>query len=159
MKKGLLILIVAIVTGLAAFAFMRSQKRMESDRPAASLLETMPELAWLRKDLKLTDQQFGKISELHAAYRPKCEEMCDQIYRAHLRMDEAAQGATSVTPALEAAIADHVRIHAECQRAMLDHLYRTAAELDKKQAARYLDTMLPYALDFSHSEPNGGGEH
>jgi len=49
-----------------------------------------------------------------------------------------------------AAISDHARIHAESQEAMIGHLYRTAAVLDKDQAKRYLTIMLPYALDFSH---------
>jgi RNA polymerase sigma-70 factor (ECF subfamily) len=39
---------------------------------------------------------------------------------------------------------------------MLEHLYETAAVLEEAQGRRYLDAMLPYALDFKYSEPNGG---
>ena len=35
---------------------------------------------------------------------------------------------------------------------MLNHLYETAATLSPEQSRRYLETMLPYALDFTHSE-------
>ena len=31
------------------------------------LLDSIPELAWLRVDLKLSDAQFAKASELHVA--------------------------------------------------------------------------------------------
>lgn len=153
MKRGLLVLLFALITGVCAFALMRSQKA--AGHSGAPLLDVMPELAWVREDLDLTDLQFAKVSELHAAYRPKCVEMCRLIAEAHERMNAAARDADGISPALEVEIKDHARIHAECQRTMLDHLYRTAAVLDENQARRYLDTMLPYALDFSHSEPEG----
>ena len=156
MKKGILILILAIVAGVVAFAVMRAH-RIDSSKGA--LLDNMPELTWLRSDLELTDSQFAKVTELHVAYRPQCMEMCHRILEAHERLDRAAHPGTAVTAELKAAIADHARIHAECQEAMMEHLYRTAAVLDEGQAKRYLKTMLPYALDFSHSEPEGVHEH
>lgn len=152
MKKGILVLVLAIVAGVAAFCLMRSHK-VEASRGV--LLDNMPELAWLHTDLKLTDSQFAKVTELHVAYRPQCVEMCHRILEAHERLDRAAQAGEAVTAELKAAITDHARIHAECQEAMIEHLYRTAAVLDRDQAKRYLKTMLPFALDFSHSEPEG----
>jgi hypothetical protein len=79
--------------------------------------------------------------------------MCNRIVEAHERLERIADEAKGVSPELEVAISDHARIHAECQTEMLEHLYDTAALLDEEQAKLYLDTMLPYALDFSHSEP------
>jgi hypothetical protein len=99
------------------------------------------------------------VTELHVAYRPQCAEMCHRILEAHERLDRAAFSSDVVTAELKAVIADHARIHAECQEAMIAHLYRTAAVLDERQAKRYLKTMLPFALDFSHSEPEGVHEH
>lgn len=159
MKKGLLILMLAILTGVVTFTYVRSRPQVPRDHPAATLLEELPELAWLRKDLKLTDAQFEKVSELHVAYRPKCEEMCEQIARAHQRMDVAAQDSTGLTPELEAALADHAETQAACQKSMLDHLYRTAAVLDEDQARRYLETMVPYALGSTHHESRGARRH
>lgn len=156
MKKGFLVLVLAIVAGVAAFGLMRSHK-IEASRGA--LLDNMPELAWIRSDLKLTDSQFAKVTDLHVAYRPQCVEMCHRILEAHERLDRAAHSGQAVTAELKAAIADHAKIHADCQEAMIEHLYRTAAVLDKDQAKRYLNTMLPYALDFSHSEPEGVHDH
>jgi len=160
MKKALLVLGLAVVTGICTFAIMRSLKENEPvDHSGASLLEAMPELSWLRQELNLTDLQFEKVSELHSAYRPKCIEMCKLIEEAHGRLERFADEAKEVSPELEAEIADHAKIHSECQMAMLEHLYETAALLDEEQANLYLETMLPYALDFSHSEPKDGGEH
>ncbi|MES2437506.1 MAG: periplasmic heavy metal sensor [Verrucomicrobiota bacterium] len=149
MKKGLFILAVALLAGVMAFYLMRSHKIAQSQGP---LVDSMPELAWVRTELKLTDEQFAKVSQLHAAYRPKCVEMCRRISDAHEKIEGFARKDRKVSPELDDAIHEHARIHVECQQAMLKHIYETAAALDENQAARYLETMLPYALDFTHSE-------
>jgi chromosome segregation ATPase len=119
----------------------------------------MPELAWLRKELKLTDEQFAKVSELHAAYRPKCEEMCQQISLAHEKLEEAARAAREMSPELQAALREHAETHARCQQAMLKHIYETAEVLDKGQASRYLEMTLPFALDSTASGSEPGNLH
>jgi hypothetical protein len=149
MKRGIFIFTAALLAGLVAFCLMRSHKMAVGHE---SMVDSMPELAWVRKDLKLTDAQFAKVSELHAAYRPKCAEMCRRISDAHEKMESLTRKDRKLTPELQEAVREHAVIHAECQQAMLKHLYETAAVLDEKQAARYLDTMLPYALDFTQSE-------
>lgn len=151
MKRVFLVLVLALAAGLGSFMWMRSHHIVETHHE--TLLESMPELAWLRKELDLNDSQFEKVRDLHAAYLPECSAMCQRIAEAHVRLDEASQGKTEVTPELKSAIADHSRIHAECQERMLAHLYETARILDADQAERYLEVMLPYALDFSQSEP------
>jgi Spy/CpxP family protein refolding chaperone len=153
MKRGAIILVLAVLAGICAFCLMRWHKL--SVPPTSSLLEAMPELAWMREELDLTDDQFAKVSELHAEYRPTCVEMCERIAQAHERLEAAAHSSDQISDELRAAIADHAQIHADCQEAMVGHLYRTAATLNKEQAQHYLETMLPYALDFSHSEPEG----
>lgn len=149
MKKGLIFLAVALLAGGMAFCFMRSRKIAERQ---GSLLDSMPELAWVRTDLKLTDEQFTKVSDLHVGYRPKCMEMCRAISEAHEKIERMAGKSREFSPELEAALREHAEIHVQCQAAMLKHIYQTAAAMDEKQASRYLETMLPFALDFSHSE-------
>jgi flagellar motility protein MotE (MotC chaperone) len=151
MKRILIVIVVALVAGVCAFSWTRSQRVPHHD--SSVLLETMPELAWLRDDLKLTDSQFAQVSKLHAAYLPECADMCQRIADAHERLDEAARGQREVTAELKSVVEEYAKIHAECQERMLAHLYETARILDAKQAERYLEVMLPYALDFSHSEP------
>ncbi len=146
MKKGLLIFVLALVTGIACFCVTRFHCHYAHKEV---LLDSMPELAWLRAELKLTDDQFAKASELHAAYRPTCEEMCHNITQSQARLESLARSGRGMTPDLLEAIRDNARVHAECQQKMLEHLYQTAALLDEKQAARYLQTMVPHALDSS----------
>jgi len=146
MKKGLFILILALAAGAAAFVVARSHRQAAHNE---ILLDSMPELTWLRTELKLTVAQFRQASELHNAYRPVCEQMCRNITEAHTELGNLAQTGRGMNPELTAAIQHHARVHAECQEKMLEHLYQTAALLDDKQAARYLETMIPHALDSS----------
>jgi len=144
MKKGIVILVLALAAGILAYYVTRSHQETAHKEV---LLDSIPELAWLRGELKLTDDQFAKASELHAAYRPKCAEMCRNIAEAHAKLEALAMTGRKLTPELLEAIREHARVHAECQQKMLEHLYQTAELLDDKQAERYLATVLPHALD------------
>ncbi|WP_052573331.1 periplasmic heavy metal sensor [Haloferula sp. BvORR071] len=156
MKKPLLVFLFLLLAGAAAFCLTRS---VRSTSHKGALLDKMPELAWVRTELGLSDEQLAKVSELHAAYRPKCEAMCQRILEAHQKLDHLAAKDQGITDELKAAIREHADIHAECQEAMLKHLYETAGQMDSRQAAKYLKAMLPYALDFSHSEPSSVHRH
>ncbi len=151
-KYGIVLVILALLVGSACFFIARSHQAQSRHEV---LVDNLPELEWVRSELKLSDEQFEKVRELHIGYRPKCIEMCRQIRKAHERLEDASRDADGLTPDLKAAIEDHARVHAECQEKMLEHLYETAAVLDEEQANHYLKVMLPFALDFSHSEPGG----
>ena len=148
MKKGLFILALSLLAGVAAFFFMRSHM-MESE---GSLADSMSELGWFRQDLKLTGKQLTEVSNLHAAYRPKCEEMCECISESQEKIEALASKNRKMTPELVDAIREHDEILAECQQTMLKHIYETAEAMDENQAARYLKTMIPYALNLAHND-------
>lgn len=150
MKRGIIILLIAIVAGAAAFCLIRSQKL--ADRQHV-MLDSMPELTWVKSNLKLSDGQFQKVSDLHAAYRPKCMEMCRRIAAAHEKVEDLIRKNPAVTPELEKAILEHAAIHADCQQAMLNHIFETAGVMDREKAALYLKEVVPFALDFRNSEP------
>lgn len=152
MKKGVVIFLVALLAGLLAFCTMRCHKAAEIPHGEGIALDAMPELAWLRSELKLTEAQFLKVRELHVAYRPKCTEMCRRIAEAREKIEGIASAYRVITPEYKAVLNEHAALHVECQEAMLTHLYETAATLDPEQSKRYLETMLPFALDFTHSE-------
>jgi Spy/CpxP family protein refolding chaperone len=64
-----------------------------------------------------------------------------------------------ITPEYEAALKEHGDLQITCQQAMLRHLYQTAALLTPEQSQRYLQTVLPCALDFSPDAPGEGHHH
>lgn len=155
-KWGLGILILAVACG--AITFWAARSLIVEDRHEA-LLDDLPALEWVRKEFALNDEQFDQVRKLHLSYRPKCVEMCDRIRKAHAGISAAVSNHSEMSPDLVDAINEHARVHAECQQAMLEHLYETAAVLDDAQGRRYLDAMLPYALDFKSSEPEGHHGH
>lgn len=147
--KALFILIGILTSGVLAFCLMRNL-RMPSRGDV--LLHRMPELEWVRSELKLTDEQLKKVAQLHMDYQPECERLCNRISQAHEQIEELAKAGRGMTPELDAALRERSAVHLECQRTMLGHIYRTASLLDERQSAQYLDSVLPYALDYKHSE-------
>jgi hypothetical protein len=147
--KALFILIAILAAGALAFCLMRNHRMpVRGD----ALLDTMPELGWVRSELKLTDEQFKKVAQLHIDYRPECVKMCHRISQAHEQIEQVAKTARGMTPELDAVLREHAAIHLECQQTMLGHIYKTAALMDQRQSEKYLEKVLPYALDFTHSE-------
>jgi hypothetical protein len=78
MKKGILILVLGLVAAAAAygcvyFACMSSARSMQQT--------DKPELVWLKDEFNLSDTEFKRVSELHAAYLPQCQEMCRKLTR------------------------------------------------------------------------------
>lgn len=144
MKSGLFILAIAVIAGCLAFFATRGKPQAVND---ALLLDSLPELVWLRTELQLTDEQFAKVGELHRAYRPVCAEMCRNIAESEAAVARLASARSGMTGDLAQAIEDHGRVIAACKRSMLDHLYQTASLMDENQARRYLEVTLPLALD------------
>ena len=152
MKNGLLILAVAVIAGMLAFLASRSKTSHEAD---PVLLDSLPELAWLRNDLELSDDQFAKISSLHRAYRPVCIEMCQQIAESEAAVAKLARDhEAGMKDELTQAIENHGRVIAACKRRMLEHLYETASFMNDHQARRYLEVTLPLALDSARGGTN-----
>jgi len=147
MKKGLLILGLAIAGGILAF-FLTHSKSMTNTDPV--LLDSMPELVWLRTDLKLSDEQLSKVEQLHLNYRPVCAEMCKRISESRANVSELARTQDAMSEDLAEAIEKHGQVIAECKRSMLAHIYQTAALMDEQQAQRYLEITIPLALDSAH---------
>jgi hypothetical protein len=144
MKKGLLILLAAIVAGVLAFFLSRGQLPPAHQ---SVLLDSMPELAWLRTDLKLTEEQFSKVEQLHRDYRPLCAEMCRRIRESEAAVAKLASTQGSMSDELIRAIENHGHVIASCKRSMLEHMYHTASVMNEHQAQRYLEVSLPLALD------------
>jgi len=80
--------------------------------------EKYPELVWLKKEFNLSDAEFTRIAELHAAYQPCCGEMCQKIAAKNAEVREALAKSGGITPEVEQKLAEAAAIRAECQKAM-----------------------------------------
>lgn len=154
MKRGLVILIGSVLLAVVAFLVSHSitESRVARERGSHEPENHLPELDWLRHEFELSATEFERVSALHFEYLPTCESLCARIAAARGKVRELILKGTSVTPELEAALRDEAALRAECQVAMLRHLYVTAGALPPEKADAYLETMLPEVMAMT-SEP------
>ena len=143
MKRGVLILLLGVIAAAVGYCCVYLMRTS----PARSL-ERMeePELAWLREEFHLSDTEFTRVSELHAAYLPECRKMCDQVAAQNARLDTLLPGATNVTPEIQAVFTESARLRAECQRRMLQHFFQVSQTMPPEQGRRYLAWVKEKAL-------------
>jgi hypothetical protein len=150
-KRGVLILVLGLLLAATAygcvyFACTSCARSLEhSDKP---------ELAWLKDEFGLSDAEFRRVSELHAAYLPQCREMCRKIDAQNTEMQELLAGATNATPEMDAALTEAARLRSECQRMMLNHFFKVSQTMPPEQGRRYLAWVKKKAFlpDYGMSE-------
>ncbi|MFN0129974.1 MAG: periplasmic heavy metal sensor [Verrucomicrobiales bacterium] len=161
MRRGLVILLLALLFGVTGFALVRWQQHMADHAHARGYAQHggdghHAELDWLIAELEVNDEQLEKIRALHVAYHPVCEALTHRLEASHRKLDELTASASSVSPELESALEEHATVHLDCQRAMFKHFYETAECLSPSQSQKYLEKMLPFV--FLHGAA-GSGAH
>lgn len=137
MKKSGIILLAGLAAGLLAYACLYFTGSGRGSNTAG----TAPELAWLKSEFRLSEEQFARVAELHAAYRPTCAEMCRRIDEKNAALQKLLAATNSVTPEIQAALAAAARVRTECQAAMLAHVFEVSRAMPPEQARRYLAFM------------------
>ena len=147
MKRSIIILVTALAVGLCMFLSFRlilapraSESAKTMPKQSGSLL---PELQWLHGWLHLDDRQMEKVTALHHAYLPKCEELCHRVYLSNEDILALSAHSTTVDSRVRSAMDARARLTVECQQALLEHVYQTAACLRPEQSRKYLDLMVP----------------
>ncbi|MBL9152875.1 MAG: hypothetical protein JNK37_10330 [Verrucomicrobiales bacterium] len=154
MKRGLVVLAGSILLAVIGFLSSRSlpvPRTVHGGMPHQAGAH-FPELEWLRREFDLSETEFERVSSLHLAYLPTCEALCEKIAAARGRLRALVIEGSSITPELESALREEATLRAECQVAMLRHLYVTAGALPPEKADAYLESMLPAVLEMT-SEP------
>jgi hypothetical protein len=155
MKRGLIILIVAVTLGVGMF-FGSQQMLKPCDCVNMKQMPVengslLPELQWLRLSLHLTDRQFEKVQALHVAYQPKCAELCKRVQHSDQSLMASTSLSRTVTADIVKLMHERAKLTQECQQAMLQHVYETAACMAPEQADRYLKMMLHHVLGTAHA--------
>ena len=151
MKRGLLILVFGLIAAAAAygciyFACTSSTRSLQkSDRP---------ELAWLKDEFGLSDSEFKRVSELHSAYLPQCQEMCRKIDAQNVELQKFLAGATKMAPEIESALTEASRLRADCQMMMLRHFMQVSQTMPPEQGRRYLAWVKGKAFLPDYGMPN-----
>lgn len=137
-RKGLVILLIALVSAVAGYAIYYSSATAKAK---AMLREPAGEMEWLRREFRLSDEQFARIEKRHREYAPTCAAMCEKIARSNERLDALISANKTPTPEVRAALHESTVVQEECRQAMLGHVYAVSAEMSPEQGARYLRMM------------------
>lgn len=135
MKKSPLILVLGLLaSGLAFSGFYY----LGTIRCRDMMRDSKPELAWLKKEFKLSDAEFTRISQLHEAYLPQCRERCKRIKEQDEKLQQLLAQSKTVTPEIQNLLAERARTRAECEAEMLKHFLEVSRTMPPKQGERYL---------------------
>src|SRR5512140_2484600 len=135
MKKGVTILLLGLLLGTAGFSGFyylgtASSRNLRRD--------PQPELAWLKREFKLTDAEFARIAQLHAAYLPHRAERCRRIEEQHQKLRELFSNATNMSPEIQGIIAQRATMRAECEAEMMKHFIQVSRTMPPDQGRRYI---------------------
>ena len=148
MKKSLLILIGGLIAGGLAFAgvcFVLMKNQTASGMP--------PELAWLKTEYQLSDADFSKILKAHAEYLPDCKAMCRRIEAKNEALQKELNGASGVTPEIQALLDESANLRKECQAQMLEHFFKVSRMMPPEQGQRYLSWIQSKTI-FAQGHPS-----
>lgn len=149
MKFGLLtaaaVLSTSMAIGVLSYCY--------TSAPLVQAEQSGDTLAWLRREFKLSEEQYRKVAQLHEDYGKICSEHCLAIQEATTAW-ETAQHAHPLDPEKVKAAESHrqemVRI---CEHSMEAHLREVAACMPEKEGARYLTLVLSRIGNYDHSGP------
>jgi hypothetical protein len=133
MKKPALILLAMIAAAAAAYFACYHFATRETRR----MLGTGDDMAWLRAEFALNDEQAGAIARLQADYEPRCMEMCKRITESNKHLDKLLRETKAMTPELDAAVREMSQIQADCHTATLAQAFAISAHMAPEQAVRY----------------------
>lgn len=162
MKQACAILLLGLVVCGAAFAgfyFMGMSSSREMMR------QPLPELAWLKKEFKLNDEEYARIAALHRAYLPQCAERCRLIDEKSAQLRQLLDQSGAVTPEIESLIARRAKMRADCEAEMLKHFMAVSQTMPPEQGRRYLawveeQTILRgEAMEQSHHSRHSSHNH
>ncbi len=135
MKKGGLILLFGLLVSTAAFSGFYY---LGTASCRGLMSEAQPELAWLKKEFKLTDAEFARVTKLHEAYLPQCRERCLRIAEQDRQLQHLLASAATTTPEIQNLLAERARTRADCEAEMLRHFLAVSRAMAPGQGRRYL---------------------
>jgi hypothetical protein len=134
MKRGLLVLLIAVVLGIGATLITR---QLCLGTPSS----------WLCREYGLSSERAAKLEK---EYGSRCGPYCGRMCAANARLEQLALGeglgSGSVTPAIREAVAETDRIRTATRLTMLEHFYAVAAELPPEKRKDYLLKVLPLVI-------------
>jgi hypothetical protein len=164
MKRSPVILLLALLTGVAVFA---ASFKVAQRVCTKCMANTADDLDWLRQEFQLSDAELARVRALHEGYLPKCAEVCQQIAAKRLQLESALTGTTNLSSDAEQKLTELAALRVKCQTQMLQHFVQVSQAMPPEQGQRYLAEMQRITLGFheqieetmSHSADHEHGHH
>jgi small-conductance mechanosensitive channel len=151
MRRSLTLVIAMLLAGVA----IAGGSYLLGCRICARQLATSgDDLAWLRREFRLSDAEMQRIRQLHEGYLPKCHENCARIAAKKKELQAALDHAKGMTPEARQKLAEVAALRAECQANMLGHFYEVSQAMPPEQGRRYLAEMQRLTLGFHEQIEN-----
>ena len=145
MRRSLLILLTVLVAGAAITG---ASYLLGCRLCARQLAGSGDDLAWLRREFRLSDADMQRIRQLHEGYLPKCHENCALIAAKKRELQAALDHAQGMTPEAQQKLDEVAALRAKCQANMLAHFYEVSRAMPPEQGRRYLAEMQRLTLGF-----------
>jgi hypothetical protein len=151
MRRSLLILLAMVLAGaaIAGASYLLGCRIC-----ARQLAGSGDDLAWLRREFRLSDAEMQRIRQLHEGYLPKCRENCARIAAKKKELQAALDRAQGMTPEAQQKLAEVAALRAQCQANMLGHFYKVSQAMPPEQGRRYLAEMQRLTLGFHEQIEN-----
>jgi hypothetical protein len=151
MRRSLLILLAMLLAGAA---ILGSSYLLAWRICARELAGSGDDLAWLRREFRLSDAEMQRVRQLHEGYLPKCHENCALIAAKKKELQAALDRAQGMTPEAQQKLAEAAALRAKCQANMLEHFYEVSQAMPPEQGRRYLAEMQRLTLGFHEQIEN-----
>lgn len=135
MKRGGIILLLGLLVAVVAFAGFYY---LGTASWRGMMHEPEPELAWLKKEFKLSDSEYARITKLHEEYLPACGQRCARIAEQDRQLQQLLAQVSSVTPEIRNLLAERAKTRADCEAEMLNHFLEVSRTMPSEQGRRYL---------------------
>jgi hypothetical protein len=151
MRRSLLILIAMLLAGtaIAGASYLLGRRIC-----ARQLAVSGDDLAWLRREFRLSNAEMQRIRQLHEGYLPKCHENCARIAAKKQELEAVLDRAQGMTPEAQQKLAEVAALRAQCQANMLGHFYEVSRAMPPEQGRRYLAEMQRLTLGFHEQIEN-----
>jgi hypothetical protein len=151
MRRLFVVLGMAIAAGGLAFAWVRGNLAADAEDLMA---RDGSDIAWLRTEFELSDEQFAAIEQLHADYSPQCARHCAAIIAATDELRAFGEG--GAPPRQLAAARDRLAdLEEVCNNATREHLKSVSSVMPPEESRRFLRMTEPHLSDQPHDGNRG----
>src|ERR1022692_2835244 len=112
MRRSLLIVVALLLGGVA---IVGSSYVLARQICARQLAGSGDDLAWLRREFRLSDTEMQRIRQLHEGYLPKCHENCAMIAAKKRELQAILDHSQGITPEAQQKLAEVAALRAKCQ--------------------------------------------